>query len=246
MSPDRDAHEVYGRRAESYAEKNHSADARERYEWPAVRQALPELKDKRILDAGCGSGYYSAWMARRGAEVVGVDASKEMVEVATDLYGDVARFRHADLREPLDGFDDGEFDLVVSQLTLEHIEDWTLPMNEFARVLNDEGELVVSCDHPFTTYFVIEHEPSEIGSPDIDNANYYDVEGYNRVWGEGDDRIEIPCYRRSLEDVFAPVFGAGLAVDEILEPLPKTEDNRFLEYFKDETPRFLVFRAHKI
>jgi ubiquinone/menaquinone biosynthesis C-methylase UbiE len=244
MGGDSEAHEKYGEIATGYAESNPEYPAREEYEWPAVRSALPEVSGKRVLDAGCGSGYYSAWLAERGAEVVGVDASEEMIAEATDRHGDAATFRVADLREPLDAFEDGSFDLVVSQLALEHVEDWETPMAEFARLLAPGGRLVVSCDHPFTTYFVIEHEEPEVGSADATAADYYETERYNRVWGEGEDRIEIPCYRRPLRGVLEPVFETGLVLEDLREPKPPETDGP-LSYFESHTPRFLVLRARK-
>lgn len=244
MGEDNEAHEAYGEMAAGYAESNPQQRAREEYEWPAVRSLLPDVTGLRVLDAGCGSGYYSAWLAEQGAEVVGVDASEAMIAEATDRYGDRATFLVADLREPHDAFEAQSFDLVVSQLVLEHVEDWRTPMAEFERVLRPGGRLVVSCDHPFTTYFVIEHEDPEIGSADATEADYYQVERYDRVWGEGDDRIEIPCYRRSLRGVLGPVFEAGFVLEDLREPRPPETDGP-LAYFESHTPRFLVVRAKK-
>jgi SAM-dependent methyltransferase len=242
MGEGNESHEAYGEIAREYADSNPHELARTEYEWPAVRDLLPDLSGERVLDAGCGSGHYAARMAERGAEVVGVDASEAMIAEATDRYGDPATFRVADLREPLDEFADGSFDLAVSQLALEHVEDWRDPTAEFARVLRPGGRLVVSCDHPFTTYFVIEHEDPEIGSADATEADYYEVERYNRVWGE--DRIEIPCYRRSLRGVLGPVFEAGFVLEDLREPKPPATDGP-LSYFASHTPRFLAFRARK-
>lgn len=246
-----EAYEKYGEIAAGYAESNPHQQAREEYEWPAVRDLLPDVAGKRVLDAGCGSGYYAAWMAERGAEVVGVDASEAMIAEATDRYGDAVTdsggevtFQQADLRKPLDDFEDEHFDLVVSQLTLEHVEDWSRPNAEFHRLLTPGGRLVVSCDHPFTTYFVIEHEDPEIGSAEAVEADYYEVERYNRVWGDGEYRIEIPVYRRSLRGVVGPVFEAGFVLEDFREPRPPETDG-LLAYFESHTPRFLVVRARK-
>lgn len=244
MGKGNEAHERYGEMAAGYAESNPQEQALAEYEWPTVRELLPDVSGLRILDAGCGSGYYSAWLAERGAEVVGVDASEAMIAEAKERYGEAATFLVADLREPLDAFEDESFDLVVSQLTLEHIADWRTPMVEFHRLLTPGGRLVVSCDHPFTTYFVIEHEDPEIGSADATEANYYEVEEYNRVWWEGEDRIEIPCYRRSLRGVLGPIFEAGFVLEDLREPKPPETDGP-LTYFESHTPRFLALRARK-
>jgi SAM-dependent methyltransferase len=45
-------------------------------EFPATTSLLPDVAGERVLDAGCGTGVYSAWLVEHGAEVVGVDASE--------------------------------------------------------------------------------------------------------------------------------------------------------------------------
>lgn len=236
-----DAHEVYDRSAESYAETNPHVHPRADYEWPMVQGLLPDVEGRSVLDAGTGSGHYAAELAERGADVVGVDASAGMVAQARERHGDVASFQVADLGEGLP-FDDGAFDLVVCQLTLEHVADWDPVAAEFARVLGDEGELVVSTDHPFSTYFVIEHEPPEIGSAQAQSADYYAVERYERDWGTDEEPLLVPFYRRPLREVLRPLFDAGFLLADLREPAPETDDE-LLGYFDDETPRFLGLRA---
>lgn len=234
-----DPYEVYSEIAESYAESNPEQAARANYEWPAVRDTLPTIDGKTVLDAGCGSGYYSAWLADQGATVVGIDASEEMLTEARTRHGHAAEFQQVDLREPLP-FDDASFDLVVSQLTLEHIEDWDSVTAEFARILDDLGEVVASMDHPFTTYFVIDQEPPDIGSANSQAANYYEIERYERDWGD----VSMPVYRRSLREIVAPFFDAGFVLTDLREPRPEPVIELH-EYFKENTPRFLVLRAQK-
>jgi 2-polyprenyl-3-methyl-5-hydroxy-6-metoxy-1,4-benzoquinol methylase len=239
-----DAHEVYGRMAEGYADSNPHAPAREHYEWPAVRELIPDVEGKRVLDAACGPGYYSAWLAERGGEVVGVDASEAMIAEANRRYGDAATFRQGDLCEPLTGLEPGSFDLVVCQLALEHVEDWEPVMANFARLLDERGQLVVSTAHPFTTYFVIEHEPPDVGNAVAETADYYAVEQYDVVWGEGEEALEVPFFRRSLQGLVDPLFDVGFALEALREPTPEVDDEN-LAYFAERTPRFLAFRARK-
>jgi ubiquinone/menaquinone biosynthesis C-methylase UbiE len=236
-----DAVDAYDRVAEDYAESNPGAAARAGYEWPAVRATLPDLDGLDVLDAACGSGHYAAWMADRGAEVVGFDASVAMVRAARERHGDSTEFLRADLRGPLP-FRDAAFDLVVCQLALEHVRDWRPTVREFARVLRDGGRVVLSCDHPFTTYHVIEHEPPEVGNADAESADYYATERFDRVWGPGEERVEVPVYRRPLSEVTAPLFEAGFVLEGLEEPTPEVKTDH-LDYFTERTPRFLVVRA---
>lgn len=84
---------------------------------------LPEdLAGWRILDAGCGAGHLSLELARRGAEVLGVDLSPEMVRFAADraagegAFAARVRFEAGDMLSA----DHGRFDAVVAMDSLIH------------------------------------------------------------------------------------------------------------------------------
>ena len=49
---------------------------------PAMFELLGEISGKRILDLGCGGGYNTRIMARKGAKVSGVDFSKKMIDLS--------------------------------------------------------------------------------------------------------------------------------------------------------------------
>lgn len=239
-----DSADVYDRIADGYAATNPQNPAREGYEWPAVRALLPDLEGLRVLDAGCGSGYYTNQLANAGADVLGVDASESMIRNARERYGDAAEFEVRDLRESLSALGSGSFDLVVSQLTLEHIKDWDHVFTEFADLLSEGGCVVASTAHPFTTYFVIDHEPPDVGTATAESADYYAIEEYEAVWEGADDAVSIPFYRRSLQAMLDPLFEAGFVLDGLREPTP-TVESKHLVYFSDNTPRFVTFRARK-
>ena len=51
-------------------------------EWETLRKLLPDFKDKRVLDLGCGYGWHCIYAMEHGASsVVGVDISHKMLEV---------------------------------------------------------------------------------------------------------------------------------------------------------------------
>ena len=61
-------------------------------EWPAMRALLPDLRDKRILDLGCGFGWFARWAVEQGAaSVLGVDLSENMLARARAETADPPR-----------------------------------------------------------------------------------------------------------------------------------------------------------
>src|SRR5690348_3951070 len=89
------------------------------YDRPAVLELLGDVANKRVLDAGCGPGLYAEELLARGAEVVAVDASEPMVELARRRVRGEATVMRADLNEPLP-FADDEFDVIVCPLVIHY------------------------------------------------------------------------------------------------------------------------------
>lgn len=114
-------------------------------EEPAVRRLLADLPPGRALDAACGTGRHSANLVRLGHDVIGIDQSPQMLELAAAKVPE-ARFEVGDLEAlPLP---DAAVDLVVCGLALSHLPDITGAIGEFRRVLRPGGRLVVSDLHP--------------------------------------------------------------------------------------------------
>lgn len=49
---------------------------------PALLRRLGEVRGRRVLDAGCGTGYFTRMLAERGAHVIGVEPAEAMVAFA--------------------------------------------------------------------------------------------------------------------------------------------------------------------
>ena len=92
---------------------------------------------KCVLDAACGEGYGSALLSQYAQSVVGVDIAGSAIEHARQRYGDRANCTAL-------GFEDRAFDLVLSFETLEHLSAQEALIAGFARVLRDDGMLIVS------------------------------------------------------------------------------------------------------
>ncbi|WP_415382998.1 class I SAM-dependent methyltransferase [Halosimplex sp. TS25] len=205
-------------------------------EFPATTDLVPDVEGKRVLDAGCGHGRYAEWLVERGADVVAVDENAEMLEQARRRIGERAAIRRADITEPLEFADDGDFDGVVCGLSLHYVEDWREPFAEFARVLRPGGFLVFSAQHPVDEYVAFDAE------------NYFEVERHRMTWSADDEEVDVPFYRRPFSEVVNPLLETGFQLDELVEPKPSEgfEAKKPESYEKRLTyPTFLCVRASK-
>ena len=106
---------------------------------------------KRVLDAGCGTGEYSCWYARRGAIVTAVDLSAPSLKVASDCaererLDNIAFYRESVLELP---FAAESFDYVYSMGVLHHTPDPYKGFLELCRVLKPGGVVMVSLYNRF-------------------------------------------------------------------------------------------------
>ena len=111
--------------------------------WVVGRYLREKSKGRvpRILEVGCGLGYFTYALSRAGYDATGVDISREAVEKARRRYGDL--FVCADLLSG--GCDDlGRFDVVVCTEMIEHVEDPGAVLRAAQGYLEDDGELVLT------------------------------------------------------------------------------------------------------
>ena len=128
------------------------------YERPATISLLPDVKGKKVLDAGCAAGWYTKWLLEKGASVIALDFSPNMIEMTKKRVGNKAEIIRADLNDPLNFIEDESIDVVLSSLTLHYIKNWDVVMSEFNRILKKDGQLVFSVHHPFMDFTVYNKE----------------------------------------------------------------------------------------
>lgn len=172
----------------------------------------------RVLDAGCGPGRHALELARRGIEVVGVDASPDFIALAQAEAASLpAEFVEADVRSLAYA---AEFDAVICVCQggfglLGGDEAELDVVDRFAAALRPGGRLALSA---FSSYFVVRHlEPEETFDADTgvnhENAVVRDSDGAERAFD-----LWTTCYTpRELRLLAAR---AGLVVDAVFGVAP--------------------------
>jgi ubiquinone/menaquinone biosynthesis C-methylase UbiE len=156
---------------------------------------LESLPPGRALDAACGTGRVSARLAAARHDVLGVDATPEMLALAREKVPG-AEFVQGRLEElPVE---DAAFDLVVCCLALDHCADVGPAIAELGRAARRGGRVVISDIHP-----TMIHLGGQAAYVD-EQREWAFVRGHAHLHSE---------YLRSLS-------AAGLEVDELFEPAP--------------------------
>lgn len=120
-------------------------------EWPALQGMLPPLGGKRVLDLGCGYGWFCRAVREQGAaETVGIDLSAKMLARAAELTRDEGiHYRQGDLsRLELAG---ESFDLVYSSLALHYLPEVASLFARIHGILAAGSSFVFSVEHPIFT-----------------------------------------------------------------------------------------------
>lgn len=228
--------DAYETLADAYAARIETKPHNAYLERPATLSLLPDVNGRRVLDAGCGPGVYSEWLVDHGAEVVAFDISPKMVAHAEERLAGRAKILQADLSQPLDFLADASFDIVLSALSLDYIEDWGAVFREYHRVLRDSGLLVFSCNHPFVDLII---------NPEID---YFATQLTAYEWTGFGIPVKMPSYHRPLSAGLNALLGAGFTIDRLLEPLPTGQFKQAAPVDYAELcrrPSFLCVRAIK-
>ena len=216
------------------------------YEWPAFQRLLPaSVQGLRILDLGCGFGYFAREARARGARhVTGVDLSERMLAAArASTDDDGILYVHAALEEYVPEAD--AFDLVVSTLALHYVADYRGLIRKVAACLVDGGRFVFSVEHPIFTAH---------GSADW----YYGAQGERLHWpvdryrDEGERRTNwfvdgVVKYHRTIETYVNELLQAGLCLARLEEPEAEVAQLTQHPEWREERrrPPFLLMAAVK-
>lgn len=189
-------------------------------EWPSLRAMLPEIGGLRIVDLGCGFGWFCRWARENGAaEVLGIDLSEKMLARARAGTSDTAiTYMQADLATL--ALEKGRFDLAYSSLAIHYLEDVDHFFAAVYDALAPGGHFVFSTEHPI---FMAPRNPA--WSHDAAGRLIWPLDNY---FSEGTRTTEwftpgVVKYHRTLETTLNALIGAGFAIRRVEEFVPTTE-----------------------
>lgn len=212
-------------------------------EWPALRALIPDLESRRVLDLGCGFGWFSRWAAEQGAaSVLGLDLSENMLARARSSTKQATIvYRQADLDNVT--FSKGDFDFAYSSLTLHYLENLDKLFFEVNHALVPDGEFVFSVEHPLFT------APSRPEWLSVEGRAVWPTDDYLRLGPRSTDWLApgVIKQHRTVAAYLNLLIDAGFTILQIEEWGPTEEQIAARPEWGKEIhrPPFLLVHAKK-
>lgn len=212
-------------------------------EWPSLRSLLPEMQGLKVVDLGCGFGWFCRWARHAGAtQVLGFDLSEKMLARAHEMTSDDAViYARADLEHLT--LQPQSCDLVYSSLAFHYLEGLERLMGEVAQALRPGGRIVFSVEHPIYT------APSAPGWV-VDEAGHktWPVDSYLAEGPRSTDWLAkgVIKQHRTIATYINMLVGLGFAISHVEEWGPSDAQIAALPSLAEERerPAFLLVAAH--
>ena len=226
--------------------RENEVNANNLFEIPALFSMMPDLKDKTILDLGCGFGEHCKRFVESGAKkVVGIDISEKMLEIAKQENAD-SKITYINM--PMENISQlkEKFDVVISSLAFHYVEDFAGVVKNIFDLLNENGIFLFSQENPLCTCFSGGNRwtKDENGNKLYINLSNYGIEGERESSWFVDN---VKKYHRTFSSIINTLIETGFTIEKMIEPLP-TEDllKKYPDY-KDlfHKPDFLLVKVRK-
>jgi len=191
---------------------------------------LPDMAGRDVIELGCGTAYVSAWLARRGARVVGIDNSEQQLQTARQLqaeHGLTFPLIHGNAETvPLA---DGGFDLAISEYGASIWADPYRWIPEASRLLRPGGQLIFLVNGTILMLCV----PDEVGLPAGDRLlrPYFDM---HRFEWFGETSVE---FHLGYGEMIRLLRASGFEVEDLIELRPPEGASTGFDYVTGDWAR---------
>jgi ubiquinone/menaquinone biosynthesis C-methylase UbiE len=186
--------------------------------FPSVEALMGEVRGLQICDLACGQGRVARYLADRGAQVVAVDISAKLLEIARGHDAAESRgihYLHADVQHP-DTLAGEAFDGVICYMALMDIPDLEATLRTVSRILRPGGWFVFTIIHPCYNPAPSGEQPTAEGW--IRTVSGYFTEGYWRSDTRTGPPGKVGAYHRMLSTYVNALTDVGLMTERMAEP----------------------------
>ncbi|WP_407482051.1 class I SAM-dependent methyltransferase [Elizabethkingia meningoseptica] len=214
-------------------------------EWHVLKDMLPDIKGKKVLDLGCGYGWHCRYAIEKGAlSVVGIDISEKMLQKAREI-NQLVGIEY--IKKPLEDirFEAEMFDLIFSSLTFHYIQSYDVLIENIYHWLRTGGKFVFSVEHPvFTAEGSQNWIYDDAGTKLHWAVDKYFFEGERHTSFLGESVLK---YHRTLSTYLNLLLKAGFKIIEVKEPTPNAEMLENIPEMQDELrrPMMLLISVEK-
>ena len=217
-------------------------NANDLIEIPQLFDLIGDVKDKKILDLGCGAGGHDRKLIDLGAKsVLGIDISTKMIEEARNTTNtDKITYKILSMNN-LEELDE-KFDLVVSSLAIHYIEDYDSLCKKIYNLLNDGGEFIFSYSHPMDSAVILKDDMKRYVI--IDGKKYFLISDYNNEGIRHSHWIvdDVITYHRNMSHLVNGLIDAGFTILRLNESYATEEAIRLREkYIEQRDHSFYVY-----
>lgn len=213
-------------------------------EWHQLQRLFPNLKNKRVLDLGCGYGWHCKYAIETGADsVLGIDGSSKMIETAKRINQDgQIEYRVCNIEEY--DYPNNQFDLVISNLVLHYIANLKEVYQNVYKTLKTGGLFLFNIEHPCFTAGINEDWIYDSNG----KALYWAIDNYFYS-GERKTNFldkEVIKQHHTLTQILNSLLQCGFEIKAIEEAMPP-ENMRELPEMENEMrrPMMLLIKAQK-
>ncbi len=195
---------------------NNYFEQQEQSEFVAINKAIvskrfAKLSQEKILDLGCGYGWYTDYLSSVGGTAIGVDGSRKMIDICKSLYPNLC-FDVVDIEKPLP-FENNSFDIVFCNQVLMDIRDIDTVLKEVYRILKSGGIFYFSVVHPAFYDCNWEKDKTGFRKNKIMSRYLTEYSFNNEFWGE------TTHFHRSISKYINTVISRGFSLKYLDEPV---------------------------
>lgn len=212
---------------------------------PAILEILGNIKSKKILEIGCGSGFWLKILSKKGAKCTGIDKEKNQIKAAKKDNKEKIKYYLGNAANLTKIIND-KFDIVLIEkvfLEVPSLRKIKKILKEAYKITKKSGFVLIDDLHPMVPHLNLPNFKTE------KNYNYFrsgaKIKGISKRV-DGGETVYVD-YHWTLENLCNAITETGFKIVKIKEPNPSKEIVKkypYLKYRKDK-PSALIIKAEK-